>query len=252
MKRLSVIFLILILYLTLTACENTGLGIVSSTPGAETPISPPMQIVFSTEPPHASNLLDEYISVASIAVEDNKTLTLKLKGRKSSEEYHTYGIGEILVYDGENLIQTLRIADAIIAHWGDDAGFDGYTCWWEEDGGLSTTDMNFDGSEDIGLVGWITAGANIPSYYWLWDAEDEQFQYAFCLCNLEVDEENHQLISRTSGGIILEQTGYYEYDTDGNLQEVKQVVTEVDYSDERPIVTTKVYELIDGVLQIVS
>ena len=187
----------------------------------------------------------EYTLYYPVFVDANKQLTLKLHGKKLPGDNQTYGIREIEVFDGDSLIQNIMIKDAIIAEWQQDV-FGGYTETYSENGELIRADMNFDGSEDIGLMGWVTAGANIPYYYWLWNADQQRFDYAFCLSNAEADAQTRQIISGTRNGADSYYTNYYEYGADGKLQNVKQVI---ETTDESGATTVETYELVDGTLR---
>lgn len=178
---------------------------------------------------------DTYTYETEIVVDNGRKLGLVLYGTKS--EYF-YLIDKIEVYDGEELIQTGLVEDAVIAEWGEGGSY--YTESTREDGGIGVTDMNFDGAGDICLQGWVTNGANIPCYYWLWDKEAEQFSYAFCLCNAEIDEESGQIISRMRDGAIGYSTDYYVYEENGELQKIRY-----EYEDYEALIK-KTYDLIDG------
>jgi len=199
--------------------------------------------------PEASDTLqgsDEYVLTEPIVVENGRKLTLKLHGKKLSEEDERYGINTIDVYDGDKLIQTISIHDAILAEWDGTDDFRGYTEAFTQDGGFTSQDMNFDGSGDIGLIGWMTNGANIPYYYWLWNKDKQQFEYAFSLSNAEVDSQNKQLITRTRDGAAQYDINYYKYDENGKLQNVKRIV-KIREKDGKTI--TEIYELVDGSLR---
>lgn len=189
---------------------------------------------------------DEYVMSYPISVENSRKLTLKLCGKKLREEYEQYGIRTIEVLDGSDLIQTIHTQEAISSVWDGNDGmtdsYGGYTEAFGPDGGLTTMDMNFDGSGDIGLMGWIAN--NIPYYYWLWDEEQGKFTYAFYLCNAVVDEKNQQLVSEMKSGAEYS-TDYYQYDKDGHLQNVKRIVE----TYGGPTVITETYELVNGELQ---
>lgn len=171
----------------------------------------------------------DYTLSYPITVDGGRQLSLTLYGRRFAEQgFDSYGISQIEVYTNEGtLLQSISMEEVISAE--DPAPLHPrYTNAWTEDGGLSIGDMNFDGAEDVGLMAWVTAGANLPYYYWLWDSEAEQFIYAFCLCNLVVDEENHQLVSETREGGGEYAANYYQYDENGQLQNVRRVVQRYD------------------------
>ena len=243
MKKTIVVLLIVWMCTLLAGCESTVRH-------PESPSVPANTDVPSTAVPLSDNEdtgnPDEYVLSYPISVGNSRELTLKLHGKKLSEEYDHYGICTVEVFDGNDIIQTIQTQEAISSEW--DAGgeeYGGYTEAYTQDGGLTTTDMSFDGSGDIGLVGWITSGANIPYYYWLWEEDQGQFTYSFYLCNAVVDEENKQLISTMRNGAAEYDTNYYQYDTDGRLQIVKRIVEIYGGED----VITETYELVNGELQ---
>lgn len=231
---------------TCTACGSIQQGINPATVAAvvtpEAIQEQEMPPVGTMEPKEENG---EYTLSYPVSVDANKALTLKLHGKKLPGDNRTYGIREIEVFDGDSLLQSIMIKDAIFAQWQQN-DFGGYTESYSENGELIRTDMNFDGSEDIGLIGWITAGANIPYYYWLWNAEQQRFEYAFCLPNAETDAQARQIISGTRNGADSYYTNYYEYGADAKLQNVKRVI---ETTDENGATTVETYELVDGMLQ---
>lgn len=245
MKKTIAVLLITWMCLLLGGCGSTGEE--DDSVSENVPVGVQSQSV-AVQPSENSDPddPDEYVLSYPISVENSRKLTLKLYGKKLREEYEQYGIRTIEVLDGSDLIQTIHTQEAISSVWdGKDGmtdGYGGYTEAFAQDGGLTTIDMNFDGSEDIGLMGWIAN--NIPYYYWLWDEEQGKFTYAFYLCNAAVDEENQQLISEMKSGGEYS-TDYYQYDKDGHLQNVKRIVE----TYGGPAVITETYELVNGELQ---
>lgn len=190
-----------------------------------------------------------YTYTDTITVDEGRELTLKLY---CAYQRYRYGVRKIEVFEGDELLQTILTEEAVTAEWGDPPlaqywrWYDDY-CYtesWTEDGGLDTQDMNFDGAGDIGLMGWITTGANIPYYYWLWDAETEEFRYAFCLVNPEPDPETEQIVCWARDGAAASETYYFEYDEDGNLQMVMEVYYHYDWETDTD--TMEVWELQNG------
>ena len=162
----------------------------------------------------------EYILVRPIRVEPGRLLTLRLHGRRLAR-LDQYGIREIEVLEGERLLQRILLRDVLDPESGE-AGK--YTAYWSEDGGLITQVMNFDGAQDIGLVGWVPASGNVPRYYWLWSREKEQFLYAFCLPNATADADARQIVTWTRDGAAVQQTDFYAYDETGALRHVRRIV----------------------------
>ena len=190
------------------------------------------------EEPAASYLAEKtarYTYETEIVVDNGRKLGLVLYGTRS--EYFCL-IDKIEVYDGEKLIQSGLVEEAVMAEWGEGGSY--YTESVREDGGISVADMNFDGAGDICLQGWVTNGANVPCYYWLWDKETEQFSYAFCLCNAETDKEHRQIICHMRDGANGYDTEYYAYDEKGKLQRIRY-----EYEDYHALIK-KTYDLIGG------
>lgn len=188
----------------------------------------------------------EYTYTAEITVDNGRKLQFVLYGTKS--EYF-YLIHKIEVFDGEKLIQSGLVKEAVTAEWeengsGEEENY--YTESYSKDGGLSVADMNFDGAGDIALQGWVTTGANIPCYYWLWDEEAQQFTYAFCICNAEIDEAQKQIISHMRDSASCYSTDYYAYDEDGKLQRIRY-----EYEDYNALIKS-IYEWKDGEMKLVG
>lgn len=81
-------------------------------------------------------------------------------------------------------------------------------------------DVNFDGSEDFGLLAVKTYPNNVPYGYFLWDDESEQFVFSFFLSAFPMlDEVEEEVIERMSMGV----QNYYEFDADGRLQLIRTV-----------------------------
>lgn len=150
---------------------------------------------------------------------DGRTLTLEAVG-KNVDEY-SVGVREVRVYDGEALLQTIPAREAIEAEWG--AGmaedFYDYTECWSPEETMEALDLNFDGSTDFGLFGW-PANNTIPYYYWTWDAETEQYQYAFTLQGVEAHPEARELTAEYKSGSAGSQwiVEYYKPDENGELR----------------------------------
>ena len=225
MKRYKIVALAMGFALLLAACGGQGADAPKEDPDQQ-PEQTTEQDTAAAEPED----WDGYIKETAITVTGGRNLTLRLYGRELESDL--YGIEKVLVLDGEQVLQELKVANAIELEWGDDAGFNSMTQSWDRDGGVSILDMNFDGSGDLGLQGWVTAGANVPYYYWLWDDATERFQYAFCMSNAEIDEERQQLVSRTREGAGVYTTTYYAWGDSGELVPMEQTteITEADGS----------------------
>lgn len=73
-------------------------------------------------------------------------------------------------------------------------------------------------------MGWITNGANLPYYYWLWDEKAEKFIYAFCLCNAMADAASRQLVTNIRENAACYRLDYYRYSETGELRHIRRVV----------------------------
>lgn len=208
------------------------LQVTSASPGDD-----PFFCGFAYEEEARAGDVGGYALQKTVTVEDGRTLTLVFHALAYG---YFYGCDRIDVYDGGTLIQTISTLDAIRSQWPDQSL--PYTESWSRDLYLTLDDMNFDGAGDIGLMAWVTSGANIPAYYWLWDPDSGQFRYAFCLSNAEADAARRQLVCHTRVGWGEYHTEYYGYDGDGQLQLQARTV-------EREGEVAQTYELIDGALQ---
>lgn len=161
---------------------------------------------------------DHVLLTLDAPLADGRTLRLEAVGKQTDE----YGVGvrEVRVYDGDALLQTITAYDAIEWEWGsaadDLAG--AYTNCWSAEETMEALDLNFDGNTDFGLFGWI-CNNTIPFYYWTWDTEAEQYQYAFTLQGAEAHPETGELTSSYKSGDAGSQwiTRYYKPDVDGTL-----------------------------------
>lgn len=170
---------------------------------------------------------DTYTLTRAVKTDGGIELTLALHGSKDAE-YDMYKVSSIDVNNGDQLIQTISVAEAVKAVFGAEDDTD-CAMSYEIDCGLTVCDMNFDGAPDIGIIGWTPATSNVPYYYWLWDKSAQQFSYAFCLCNAVVDNAAKQIVTSTKDGAACLVTEYYSYDSQGVLKLDKR---EIDYADE--------------------
>lgn len=193
MRRVLILLLAL---LTLSACAAPVETVEETPPPQEAPAAP-------AEPAPADSLPNRAADDCSLTLEaplaDGRTLLLEAVGKRVDE--YNFGVREVRVYDGEELIQTVLSREAIETEWGPDMPeeFYDYTECWSVKESMTVLDLNFDGSTDFGLFGW-TANNTIPYYYWIWDPETEQYQYAFTLQGAEVHPETKELTSGYKDG----------------------------------------------------
>ena len=196
-------------------------------------------------------LPDEHYDFSEIIqVSNGRELTLRYTAQKL-DEYDTYGINQVEVWEDEQLIQTISVCDDLLAgdfEFGADfLTYGQYTDCWNTESLLTVSDMNFDGAEDFGLFAWITTGANIPYYYWLWDEDSGQFCYSFCLSNARPDPDTCQIICDTRDGYGCYSTTFYRFTSFGVLEPVMWI--EDRFSDDEnlgSVIITTTYEWQDG------
>ncbi len=142
-----------------------------------------------------------------VEVAEDRVLTVALDMEQLHDEY--YEVNRILVYDGENLIQTINREDMPIPM---DYAWDGlFVNKGYEVGEPDVRDVNFDGAEDFGLLTVSAYPNNVPYTYLVWNEEHDEFFYGFTLFGagaLEVDTENRWLIEHSHDGMGQYETPY--------------------------------------------
>jgi len=207
---------ILLLFLTLLLC---GCGKQTEMIQTEVPHSSPTVETLQTESGG-----DTELKLLEAALPDGQTLKLSVLG-KQEENTGSYGIREIRVYQDGEWIQTLDMMTAIEKDGV--SGIDlGYTESFTLEAAANLKDVNFDGNPDLEICAWCPNNA-IPYYYWLWDSESGQFQYAFMLQTRDVDVENQQLIAWYKVENGLYHTEYYRVSDQKELELLKREVEDV-------------------------
>ena len=228
MRRLLILMLALLL---LSACAAPAEVVEEETPPSlEFPAEP-----LPEEEVPADETEDHVLLTLEAPLADGRALTLEAVG-KQVDEYST-GVREVRVYDGEDLIQTLLSREIIEAEWdeGMSENFYNYTECWSPEESMEVLDLNFDGSTDFGLFGWI-CNNTIPYYYWTWDPEAEQYQYAFTLQGAEVHPEAQEATAEYKSGSAGSQwiTEVYKPDKNGDLYLVRVERDTCDFEPEPP------------------
>ena len=217
MRRLLLLTLVL---LALSACAApAGETEAPNPPPAQETPEPPVPAEPEEEAlPEESPGEDHVLLTLEAPLADGRTLTLEAFGRQTDE--YSCGVREVRVYDGEELIQTVLSREAIEIFWGDSDGgtVSDYTSCWSPEETMEALDLDFDGNTDFGLFGW-PANNTIPYYYWLWDAETGQYQYAFTLQGAEACPETRELTAEYKSGSAGSQwiTEVYQPGENGDL-----------------------------------
>lgn len=206
MRRALILFLLLLL---LSACAAP----------AEAPEEvPPPQAAPEEAPPENASSPDDVSRTLEAPLADGRILLLEAVGKRVDE--YSFGVREVRVYDGEELLQTVLSREAIQAEWGEGMAeeFYDYTECWSPEDSITALDLNFDGNVDFGLFGW-PANNTIPYYYWTWDPDAERYQYAFTLQGVEVHPETKELTAEYKDGPAgaLWVTEHYQFDENGRL-----------------------------------
>lgn len=249
MKRKILPFLFLsVLALLSTGCRQAAppapsdsSGAAVSSPAAPAGSAPAASAVQPSETPQTE---DHVLLTLEAPLADGRTLTLEAVGKAVDE--CNYGVREVLVYDEDKLLQTVSVREAIEEVWGYGDGamaeeFYDYTQCWTSEECMAALDLNFDGNADFGLFGW-PPNNTIPFYYWIWDANAEQYRYAFTLQGVAVSPEAEELTSQYKDGPAGSQwiTEYYRPGADGMLYLTQVEVTDWANSQDadRPVYET--------------
>ncbi len=223
MRRALILLLAL---LVLSACAAPAEGTGEIPPSREIPADPaPVEPAPETEVPMEEVPSEDHVLLTLEApLADGRTLTLEAVGKRVDE--YSAGVREVRVWNGKELLQTVRAQEAVEHFWGDSDGGTAseYTTCWSPEESMEVLDLNFDGNTDFGLFGW-PANNTIPYYYWMWDAEAEQYQYAFVLQGVSADSDKRELKSVFRLSAVEYETDYYRPDETGALDLAR---TEID------------------------
>lgn len=169
---------------------------------------------------------DHVLLTLEAPLADGRTLTLEAVGRVLDE--YSCGVREVRIYDGDDLLQTVSVREAIEKVWSFGDGvlaedFYDYTECWTAEKTMEALDLNFDGNTDFGLFGW-PANNTIPYYYWTWDSDTARYRYAFTLQGVEVHPETGEVSSEYKDGTggVYYRRDYYQPDETGALCLVRQ------------------------------
>lgn len=154
----------------------------------------------------------------TVQVAGDRELTVVLDTSLLRDNY--FSIDQILVYEGEELLQTIEttsVPPVDVYLW---EGL--FVNRGEMIGEPDIRDLNFDGSQDFGLLAVYGYSHNVPYSYFLWNETEGQFNYGFTLFGsaaLEIDAENQQLIEHYNNG-MGDDTTIYSYASNGmNIQQ---------------------------------
>lgn len=169
--------------------------------------------------------VSDVVLVSHEANVGNRRLTITAMGLERQDGIDGCGIKTLNIFEGSDLIQTINISEAIERDGVSGAIGYGYTEAWDKESSFYTQDINFDGYEDLVVMGWIPNNT-IPYYCYLWNADLEQYEYAFMLQGISIDTDNMEIISeyRYSGENYEYRYDHYRFNDDGELVLVDRVV----------------------------
>ena len=169
--------------------------------------------------------VSDVVLVSHEANVGNRRLTITAMGLERQDGIDECGIKTLNIFEGSDLIQTINISEAIERDGVSGAIGYGYTEAWDKESSFYTQDINFDGYEDLVVMGWIPNNT-IPYYCYLWNADLEQYEYAFMLQGISIDTDNMEIISeyRYSGENYEYRYDHYRFNDDGELVLVDRVV----------------------------
>ena len=220
MKKCVIVYL-LILSLLCAACGAKTAE--EPDPAEDAPPEAAGEVLPDEEPAAPEDETEDHVLLTLDApLAGGRILTLEAVGKKLDES--NYGVREVRVYDGKDLLQTVSVREATEIEWDHDDGglsedfYDYTNCWTAEDT-IEALDLNFDGNTDFGLFGW-PANNTIPYYYWQWDPDTEQYRYAFTLQGVESHPESGELTADYKSGSAGSQyvTDCYIPGEDGELR----------------------------------
>ena len=227
------VLMFLLALLTLSACAVPAEVAEEAPPAPADPA--PVEPAPGGSVPNRTAPEDDRSLTLEAPLADGRTLLLEAVGKQVDES--SFGVREVRVYDGEELIQTVQAREGIEHFWGDSDGgaVSEYTSCWSREESMEVLDLNFDGNTDFGLFGW-PANNTIPYYYWMWDPEAGRYQYAFVLQGVSADSEKQELESTFRLSAVEYETDYYAPDETGALYLARTEVSnwEVSGLDDRP------------------
>lgn len=151
-----------------------------------------------------------------VTVSGNRELTVSLD-LVSSEEGYTTEIAEVLVCEGDRLLQTITKEDVPEVT---EYAWDGLFLNEGNAVGLpDVRDLNFDGAEDFGLLAVSDYPQNVPYSYFFWNEEKGQFVYqltAFGPGWLQTDDSEKRLVEVSNEGPVIYKK-YFTIASDGSL-----------------------------------
>lgn len=241
--------LVLSLFL-IVLCTACGMGAAEVPPAlppepeetaSPQPAPEPEETLF---PQPAPELEDHVLLTLEAPLADGRTLTLEAVGRTLSEYF--CGVREVRVYDGDTLLQTIPASEGILQDHAWSGEMAEYTECWSEEETMEVLDLNFDGSTDFGLFGWV-CNNNIPFHYWTWDDAAGKYRYACTLQGAETHPEFGEITAGYKSGWGQWYTDCYCPDENGELFLVRREIELWDQSGDSDRSSVEIWEPQEGV-----
>ncbi len=145
--------------------------------------------------------------ILTLTTADGRVLTVKLYLAATERDQDWFSVTKTEVREGEELLQTI---DPALLQDHENYLFEGlYVLRGHNLGEPDVRDMNFDGSEDLGLLATDLFSQNVPYRYFLWDEELGQLVDSFVMRNLPtLDVERQWIVEEWTDDV----TSYYKWE----------------------------------------
>ena len=245
MKRLAILGMLLALLTACGAPTVNNLPAESAPPEAqsETEVQEPVpELEIQPAPPDVDpETGDRVLLSVNANVDGGRVLRLDAVGQALTEPGASvrYGVREIRVYDGEELLQTLSVSELPSG-----ASVGAMTESPTVEDALTVRDMNFDGSEDIDLCGAAERNAP-PHVYYLWSGDMGAYLYAFTLRGAVTNPQTREVLTTYRQDSAIECVDRYQYEDGWTLKLVSREARDWKRgSEDFPLVDY--YEFPDG------
>ena len=187
---------------------------------------------------------DRVLSSLSASVDGGRTLRLDAIGQAIPDRAGHYAIREVQVYEDGRLLQTVSASDvpSDFVRQSNSVRDDFIESTSMEEA-VAIVDVNFDGSDDLDLCGWVSS-YHVFRHYWTWNSGVGRYLYACTLEGAEVDAKAGKVVSKYTTDSVY-YTDVYRPAADGTLALVSRELEDWDRGTEDfPLLER--YEYADG------
>ncbi|MGI5963920.1 MAG: XAC2610-related protein [Lawsonibacter sp.] len=174
----------------------------------------------------------DFTDTCFLTTASGRILQVILEEKKLEGPYmdHYFQVERILVYEGDTLLQGLDAASFSCPGFKDWEGLfvnRGYSV-----GEPTMLDLNFDGSQDLGLLATSSYSQNVPYAFFLWDDQQEELVPSIQLSAFpNLDEEAREVIDYTKQSGYQFQWDYYSVNLTGELELTRREIVDYSISD---------------------